>query len=80
MFPHKQYHETGVLMSYGPDYDAAMSQVATYVDRILKGAKPSELPIEQVSKYELVVDLRVARELGIEIPQSILVRADEVIK
>jgi putative ABC transport system substrate-binding protein len=80
MFPFKQYHEAGVLMSYGPDYDAGMSQVATYVDRILKGAKPSELPIEQVSKYELVVNLRLARELGIEIPQSILVRADEVIR
>jgi putative ABC transport system substrate-binding protein len=80
MFPFKQYHEAGVLMSYGPDYEAAMSQLAAYVDRILKGAKPSELPIEQVSKYELVVDLRLARELGIEIPQSILVRADEVIR
>ena len=80
MFPFKQYHEAGVLMSYGPDYDAGMSQVATYVDRILKGAKPSELPIEQVSKYELVVDRRLARELGIEIPQSILVRADNVIQ
>ncbi len=80
MFPSKQYHEAGVLMSYGTDWDAMMSQVATYVDRILKGAKPSELPIEQVSKYELVVDVRVARELGITIPQSILVRADEVIR
>jgi putative ABC transport system substrate-binding protein len=80
MFPFKQYHEAGVLISYGPDYDAGMGQVATYVDRILKGAKPSELPIEQVSKSELVVALRIARELGIEIPQSILVRADEVIK
>jgi putative tryptophan/tyrosine transport system substrate-binding protein len=80
MFPFKQYHEAGVLMSYGPDYDAGMGQVATYVDRILKGAKPSELPIEQVSKYELVVDLRIAHELGIEIPQPILVRADEVIR
>ena len=80
MFPFKQYHEAGVLMSYGPNYEAAMSQVATYVDRILKGAKPSELPIEQVSKYELVVNLQMARELGIEIPQSIMVRADQVIK
>jgi putative ABC transport system substrate-binding protein len=80
MFPFKQYHEAGVLMSYGPNYDAAMGQIASYVDRILKGATPSDLPIEQVSKYELVVDLRIARELGIEVPQSILVRADEVIK
>jgi putative ABC transport system substrate-binding protein len=80
MFPFKQYHEAGVLMSYGPNYDAAMAQIASYVDRFLKGAKPSDLPIEQVSKYELVVDVGIARELGIEVPQSILVRADEVIR
>jgi putative ABC transport system substrate-binding protein len=80
MFPFKQYHEAGVLMSYGPNYDAAMGQMASYVDRILKGARPAELPIEQVSKYELVLDLRIARELGIEVPQSILVRADELIQ
>jgi len=78
--PFKQFQEAGVLMSYGPNYDVAMLQVADYIDRVLKGAKPAELPIEQVSKYELVVDLRLARELGLNMPQSILVRADEVIQ
>lgn len=78
MFPFKQYHEAGVLISYGPDYDAAMRQVASYVSRVLKGARPSELPIEQASTYELVVNSRLAHELGIQIPQSIFERADEV--
>jgi len=80
MFPFKQYHEAGVLISYGPDYAAAMSQIASYVDRILKGGNPAELPIEQVSKYELVLNLRLARELHIQVPQSVVTRADEVIK
>ena len=80
MFPFKDYHEDGELMSYGPNLRETMRRVATYVDKIIKGASPSEIPIEQVSKYELVVDRRLARELGIEIPQSILVRADEVIR
>jgi putative ABC transport system substrate-binding protein len=80
MFPFRQYHEAEVLMSYGPDYAAAMGQIASYIDRIVKGANPAELPIEQVSKYELVVNVRLARELHIPIPQSIAARADELIK
>ena len=80
MFPFRQYHEAGVLMSYGPDYAVAMSQLASYIDRIVKGGSPAELPIEQVSKYELVVNVRLARELHISIPQSIEARADELIK
>ncbi len=80
MFPFKKYHEAGVLMSYGANYEVAMSQIGTYIDRILKGAKPSELPIEQVSRYDFVINLRVAREMGIEVPQALLLRADEVIR
>ena len=57
-----------------------MRRLATYVDRILKGAKVSELPIEQISKYELIIDLREAHVLGVDIPQELLLRADEVIR
>jgi putative ABC transport system substrate-binding protein len=57
-----------------------MGQIASYVDRIVKGADPGQLPIEQVSKYELVVNVRLARELHIQIPQAIVARADELIK
>jgi putative ABC transport system substrate-binding protein len=76
----KDYHDQGVLVSYGPDAGWITRRLAVYVDKILKGGKPGELPIEQVIKYELVINLRVARELGIIIPDSILLRADEVIR
>jgi len=67
-------------MSYGIDLNESMRRAAAYVDKILKGSKPSEIPIEQVSKFELVIDLRVAREQGIRVPQELLLRADEVIR
>jgi putative ABC transport system substrate-binding protein len=67
-------------MSYGPDSRELMRRGAYFVDKILKGAKPSDLPIEQVSKVDLVIDLRVAREMGIKVPQELLYRADEVIR
>ncbi len=76
----REYHDDGVLMSYVVDLKEAMRRAAPYVDKILRGAKPSELPIEQVSKFELVIDLRVAREMGITVPQELLLCADEVIR
>jgi len=67
-------------MSYGPDSAESYKRAAYYVDRLLKGAKPSDLPVEQLSRLKLVVNLKTAKALGIKIPESILVRADEVIR
>ena len=76
----EQYIEAGALMIYGGNFRKTVVRVASYVDRILKGARPGELAIEQISAMELVVNLRTARKLGITIPPSILVRADRVIE
>ena len=80
IFSYRAYLEDGMLMSYGPNLKEAGRKMATYVDRILKGAKPGDLPIEQMSEYELIINLRVARELGLKVPQDLLLRADEVIQ
>jgi putative ABC transport system substrate-binding protein len=80
VFPWPQVHQYGALMSYGPNSVDIMRRAALYVDRVLKGAKPADLPIEQVSQMHLVIDLRVAKEMGIEVPQELLYRADEVIR
>jgi putative ABC transport system substrate-binding protein len=67
-------------MSYGPNLTEVMRRVPRYIDRILKGSKPADTPIEQISICELVLNLRIARELGLEVPQSLMLLADEVIR
>ncbi len=67
-------------MSYGPDLPAFFGRSASYVDKVLKGAKPADLPIEQPTKFELVINLKTAKALGLTIPQSVLLQTDQLIQ
>jgi putative tryptophan/tyrosine transport system substrate-binding protein len=74
------FAERGNLMTYGPVLRESYARLASFVDRIIKGAKPAEMPVERPTKFELVINLKAAKALGIDIPQRVLVRADRVIE
>ena len=80
MHGEKAYVEAGGLMSYGPNFPSLFRRAAEYVDKILRGAKAADLPVEQPTRFDLILSLTTAKALGLKIPESFLLRADEVIE
>jgi putative ABC transport system substrate-binding protein len=80
IYVRREFAEVGGLLAYGPSFPDNFHRAATYVDKILKGARPADLPIEQPRKVELVINLKTAKALGLTIPQSLLERADVVVR
>ena len=80
IYGYREFVDAGGLMSYGLSFREYYKRVARYIDAVLKGAKPSDLPVEQPTKIELVINLKTAQALGVTVPQSLLLRADEVIR
>ena len=80
IFPQKEFVEAGGLMSYGADFDDLFRRAAVHVDKILRGAKPADLPVQQATKFEFVINLKAAKQIGLTIPPRVLERANQVIK
>jgi putative tryptophan/tyrosine transport system substrate-binding protein len=80
IYPQSEYADDGGLLSYGVDFDDLYRRTAAYVDKILRGAKPADLPVEQPRKFDLVINLKAAKQIGLTIPPQVLARADKVIK
>jgi len=80
IYAYPEFAEAGGLISYSPDFDDLFRQAATYVDKVLRGTKPGDLPVQQASKFKMVVNLKTAEALGLTVPPMILAQADEVIE